>query len=199
MPWSKLDVCNLTFNILNKNSVDDLVNSGEFADSASRAFDLLFPSAISGKSWRFATKIQQLSVLVSPPPIARWSYVLQLPSDYLAAVRTYPAMGFQIFQDKMYANNNIVDLEYRFMPDITHCPVYFIHYLAILMAAWFADAVAEDDNLSKKLMNDAMNQLGEALFTDSQSHPIDAMGLNPMVQARYNGWWDYDRPPANYP
>jgi len=48
-------------------------------------------------------------------------------------------------------------------------------------------------------MNDAMNQLGEALFTDSQSHPIDAMGLNPMVQARYNGWWDYDRPPANYP
>lgn len=197
--WSKLDICNLAFNVLNKNSVDDLVNAGEFADSASRAFDLLYPSTISGKSWRFATKIQQLSVLLTPPPIANWSYVLQLPSDYLAAVRTFPKMTFQIYQDKMYANNNIVDLEYRYLPDPTHCPAYFVHYLALIIAAWFADAVAENDALAQRLEAKAQIQLDEALFTDSQSHPIPAMGNNPIVMSRYGWYDDWDRPPLNGP
>jgi len=195
--WSKLDICNLAFNKLNKNAVDDLVNSGEFADSASRAFDLLLPSAISSKSWRFAVKIQQLSVLIPPPPVARWKYQLQLPADYLSAIRTFPTVDFQIYQDKMYSNNNTIDLEYRFMPDPTHLPSYFVHYFSLLIAAWFADAVAENAALSEKLMNEALMQLGEALFTDSQSHPIHAMGLNPLIQARWGYWYDWDIPPVS--
>lgn len=191
MTWSKLDICNLAFNVLNKNAVDDLTNSGEFANSASRAFDMLYPSTISSKSWRFATKIQQLNVLVTPPPISRWQYMLQLPSDYLSAVRTYPVIDFQIYEDKMYTNNNIVDLEYRFLPDVTTLPAYFVHYFSILIAAWFADAVAENDTLAQKLEAKAMAQLGEALFTDSQSHPIHAMGNNPLIKARYGGWYGY--------
>lgn len=193
--WDKLSICNLSFNVLNKNSVDDLVNAGEFANSASAAFDLLYPSTISSKSWRFATKIQALNVLPVPPPVSRWTYILQLPSDYLAAVRTFPVMNFQIYQDKMYANNNIVDLEYRFLPDPTHLPAYYVHYFVLVIAAWYADAVAENDTLAQKLEAKAQIQLGEALFTDSQSHPIQAMGLNPLVQARLGYWDDWDRSP----
>ena len=199
--WNKLDICNLAFNILNKNAVDDLVNAGEFANSASRAFDLLYPSAISGKSWRFATTTQLLNLLPTPPPVTRWRYQLQLPSNYLAAVRTYPTMDFNLFQDKMYANNRVVNLEYRFLPDPTHLPAYFVHYFAILLAQWFAHAVAEDDALADKLMAQAMSQLGEALFTDSQSHPIHAMGNNPLIQARNGYWygWDIPGPPGGNP
>ena len=195
MPWSKLDIINLAMNKLNKSSVNDLVNSGEFADSASRGYDLLYPSKISGFSWRFATKTVRMSVLVAPPPIDRWTYQLQLPSDYLAAVKTYPVMDFQIFEDKMWANNNIVDLEYRFIPDETQLPAYFVDYFVLVLAAWFADAVAENDALSKSLNSQAQDQLGQSLFTDSQSHPISAIGNNPVIQARYMGWGDYDRPP----
>lgn len=195
MPWSRLDIINLAFNKLNKSSVQDIANAGEFASAADATFDLLYPSAICGKSWRFATKIQRLNVLVTPPPIDRWTYALQLPSDYLAAVRTYPVMNYQIYQDQMYSNNNIVDLEYRYLVDVTHLPVYFVHYLAVLIAAWFADTVAENEKLSSKLSAEAEVQLGEALFTDSQSHPIPAMALNPLVQARQGCWYDYDRPP----
>ena len=31
MPWSKLDICNLAFNKLNKRSVQALADAGEFA------------------------------------------------------------------------------------------------------------------------------------------------------------------------
>lgn len=196
--WDKLGIINLAFNKLNKNAVNDLTASGEFANSASRGFDLLYPSSISGKSWRFASKIQLLNLLVTPPPIDRWKYQLQLPSDYLAAIRTYPTIDFQIYENqRMYTNCQRVSLEYRFLPDPTRLPAYFVHYFALLIAAWYADTVAADEKLSAKLQSEALDQLGEALFTDSQSHPIHAMGLNPLVQARYGGWYGQDDVPGD--
>lgn len=196
--WDELGIINLAFNKLNKSAVNDLTNSGVFASSAKRGFDLLYPSSISGKSWRFASKTQLLNVLVAPPPIARWRYQLQIPSDYLAAIRTYPTIDFQIYQNqRMYTNCKEVTLEYRCLPDVTHLPPYFVHYLALLIAAWYADTVASDEKLSAKLQGEALDQLGEALFTDSQSHPIHAMGLNPLVQARYGGWYDNNDIPGN--
>jgi hypothetical protein len=196
--WDKLAIINLAFNKLNKSSVNDLVNSGVFADSAGKGFDLLYPSVISSKSWRFASKIQLLNVLIAPPPIARWKYQLQIPSDYLAAIRTYPVIDFQIYENQiMYTNCREVSLEYRFLPEVTRLPAYFVHYFSIILAAWYADTVAEDEKLSAKLSAEAQDQLGEALFTDSQSHPIHAMGLNPLVQARYGGWYANDDIPGN--
>jgi hypothetical protein len=200
MTWSKLNICNLAFNKLNKKSVASLANSGEFSDSAEAAFDMLYPSAISGKSWRFATKIATLNVLVAPPPIDWWTYQLQLPSDYLAVVRTYPRMDFQIYENNvMYANNNIVQLEYRFLPDVTRLPAYFVNWFVIELAAWFANAVCEDDNLAKSLRQEALTMLGEALFNDSQSHPIPAMMNNPLIQCRSGLWYQWDRSPMTGP
>jgi len=193
MAWSKLDVINLAFSLLNKSSVGDVVNSGVFADSASRAYELLFPSSISGKSWRFATTSQELNQLVTEPPIDRWQYQYQLPSDYLAAVRTYPRMDFQIYGDKLYSNHNAVVLEYRFQPDITHCPAYYIHYLAYVIAAWYADSVAENEKLAERLLTLSDRQLGEALFTDSQSHPTPSMENNPVILSRMGGWYNDGR------
>lgn len=191
MAWSELDILNLALNKLNKKAVSSVAGAGVFADSAQRAFDLLYPSIISGMSWRFATTIQQLSVLTETPPIDWWHYVLRLPSDYLAAVRTYPKIDFQIYKDeKIYTNVQDVKLEYRFLPEVTRLPAYFVHYLALRIAAWFADAVCEDAKLSAKLEAEALTQLGQALFTDAQSHPTRAMNNNPIIEVRNDGWGD---------
>lgn len=196
LSWTKLDTINLAFNVLNKESVNDLLDSGVFSDAASRTFDLLYQNAIQSKAWRFAVTTQLLDVLPTPPPIQWWTYQLQLPSDYLAAVRTYPPIQYQVYQNNIiYTNNNNVVLEYRRLPDITHCPAYFITWLAVHIAAWFADAVAENDTLAQKLQARALSELGEALFTDSQSHPTPAMYNNPLIQARGQLWYDYDLSP----
>lgn len=182
MAWSKLDIINLAMNKLNKRSVNNIADSGEFSDSANRAFDLLYPSEISGFSWRFATKVQQLSVLIDPPIITRWKYQLKLPSDYLAAVRTYPRVDFQIYEDNViFCNHNILQLEYRFLPDTTRLPAYFVHFFALLLASWFADSVANSDGLSKKLLNEVEVERAKALFTDSQSHPNSAIVSQPII------------------
>lgn len=184
--WTKLDIINLAFNALNKSSVNTLVDSGAFSDSASRAFDMLLPAELSVQSWRFATKTQQLSVLAEAPELPYWTYQLQMPSDYLAAVRIWPKFNFQIYQDKMYCNYNDIILEYRYQVDPLQLPSYFVHYFCIKIAAWFADAVAENDNLANSLEKKAMFELQKALFTDSQSHPIPSIRNNPIVSVRGN-------------
>ena len=194
MPWSKLDIINLAFNVLNKSSVNSVSSAGEFSDAADRAYDMLMPAEIAIQSWRFATKIQGLNLLVDPAPLSWWRYQLQLPSDYLAAVRTYPRFDFQIFGDKIYANAKDIKLEYRYVPNPTALPAYFVHYFVLKLAAWFADAVAQDDNLSRSLEAKSIMELQKALFCDSQSHPTPSMANNPIVGVRsgcYGGNWGY--------
>lgn len=192
---------NLAFNILNKSSVNDLTNSGVFADSANRAFEMLYPAAISSNAWRFATKIQLLNVLPEAPPIPNWRYQMQIPSDYLAAVRVYPRVTFQIYSNNIiYSNTQNMQLEYRFLPDPSFCPAYFVNFFALDMAWWFASAVAQQPALASYLQSQRDSSLQVALFTDSQSHPNDAMTLNPIIQQRYGGWYgQYDIPPAGNP
>lgn len=187
MPWSKLDIINLALNRLNKHSVNTTSAAGEFADSANRTIEMLYPSQIAGFSWRFATVIQQLSVLPDAPAISTWQYVMQLPSNYLAAVRTYPRVAFQIYEDVIYTNFNPLLLEYRFLPDYTHLPAYFVHYFSVLLAAWFADAVANNDSIAKTLANEANTLRGQALFVDSQSHPTPSMVSSPLIDVRGGG------------
>jgi hypothetical protein len=187
MSWTKLDIINLAFNVLNKSSVNSLSEAGEFADSAARAYDLLLPAELSAQSWRFATRTQQLSVMVSPPTLVLWKYQLQLPSDYLSAVRIYPRVNFQIFEDKLFSNSKTIRLEYRFIPDATRLPSYFVHFFTLKLAAWFADAVAQDDGLSNKLEQKANMELQKALFTDSQSHPTPSMRTARIISVRGGG------------
>lgn len=82
--WTKLDMINLAFNVLGKKSINDLMDSSEFSDSANRVFDVLYLKEIAQYDWRFASKIQVLSQNVIPPADPYWQYAYNLPSDYLA-------------------------------------------------------------------------------------------------------------------
>lgn len=199
MAWSKLDILNLAMNILNKSSVNQVIDSGVFADSLDRAFDVLYPTEISGYSWRFATTIQTLDVLVDAPPIQNWRYQMQLPANYLAAVRIYPRVNFQIYANQIiYCNYQGVQLEYRFLPDITHLPAYFVNYFSILLAARYAKTVANNSGLSAELKTEVDQARAQALFIDSQSHPTPRILSRPVIDVRLygapdidynNGWW----------
>ena len=192
MAWSELDIVNIALNILNKKSVDSLSEAGEFADSASRAFDILYPSEIAGFSWRFATKIVQLSQQVDAPPIQNWNYIYLLPSDYLATVRLYPASDFQIYSERqLYSNINSLQMEYRFLPLVTHLPSYFVNYFAMVLAQRFANSVAADGSLSDQLEKKVVDMRGQALFIDSQNHPTPSIVSKPLINARSNGtYWE---------
>lgn len=192
MAWSKLDIINFAFNILNKSSVSDLENSGEFAVVAKTNFDMLYEAEISGFSWRFATKLQELVDTGETPLINQWRYIYYIPNDFLAAVRVYPNSDFQIYNnERLYSNINDLIMEYRYLPDITHLPAYFVQYFSVLLAERFALAVADDSALASKLAQKVVDARGQALFNDSQNHPTPNMFNNPVIRARFSGIYPY--------
>lgn len=197
MAWDKLGIANLTLNILNKKSVNSLDDSGEFSDALNRGINLLYPSELAKNSWRFCVRVQQLSVLVDDPPLDEWKYQMQLPADYLALVRLHPHVDFQIYGKRIYANNNDLKLEYRYLLDYDQLPDYFVHYFALKLANWYASAVANDASLAEEIMKMMREARAEALFADGQSHPSRPIQSSPMISVRGSGYpRDVDWPPS---
>lgn len=187
MAWTKLDMINLAANLLGKRSFNQVELGGEFADSVDSAFDLLYPVEISSYDWRFATKIQVLSKTVNEPPDPIYLFEYNLPSDYLALRRLIPNENrFQIYEKQLWSNVDELKIEYRFLPNPSQCPSYFVKYFAKLLAAWFAKTVAEDSGLSAKLEKELVSEKGMAMYIDAQSRPTTALFQNPVIDARYN-------------
>lgn len=187
LAWTKLDYINLAMNVLGKKSVASIEDSGEFADSAKRAFDLLYPKEIAQYDWRFATKIEVLSQLVTAPPDPMYTLAYNLPSDYLSLRRLHPATTFfQIYQKELWTNVNNLKMEYRFLPDPSQCPSYFVNYFVLVLAKWFAKSVAEDSRLANELANEIRIEKGTAMYVDAQSRPTHRLFQNPVIDARFN-------------
>lgn len=188
LSWTKLEILNLTLNLLGKKSVNSIQDAGEFSDSAGRAFDLLYPKEIAQYDWRFASKIEVLSQLVTPPPDPFYQYAYNLPSDYLALRKTFPSVRFQIYERQLWSNADQMKIEYRFMPDPTQCPAYFVNYFVLVLAKWFAKSVAEDSGLAAELSREILFEKGTAMSIDAQSRPGERLFDNPVITARYNYW-----------
>lgn len=186
--WTKLDIINLAFNLLGKKSVNDVIDSGEFADSANRAFDVLYQKEIAQYDWRFASKIQVLSQNVTPPADPYWQYAYNLPSDYLALRRPMPRVRWQIYEKQLWCNSTTMMIEYRFGIDPSQCPVYFVNYFAMVLARWYAKSVAEDSNLAANIAKDLYIEKGTAMATDAQSRPNERLFDNPVINCRQNYW-----------
>lgn len=186
--WTKLDIINLAFNLLGKKSVNDVVDSGEFADSANRAFDVLYLKELAQYDWRFASKIQVLSQNVTPPDDPVWLYSYNLPSDYLALRRTMPRVRWQIYQKQLWTNADSMKIEYRFGIDPSQCPSYFVNYFAMVLTRWYAKSVAEDSNLAANIAKDLYVEKGTAMAIDAQSRPGERLFDNPVIDCRQNYW-----------
>ena len=197
MAWSKLDIINLAANVLGKRSFNDVIDSGEFADSASKAFDLLYPVELGGNDWRFATKIQILSKTLDTPGDPYYQFAYNMPSDYLALRRTFPICRFQLYQDQLWTNVDGLKMEYRFEPDPTQCPAYFVKFFSLLLAQWYAKSVAEDSGLSEVLKTEAFMAKATGMFIDAQSRPTTPLFQNPVTSVRYS-WYDGQRYNGSY-
>jgi hypothetical protein len=152
---------------------------------AEKAFDILYPKILSEYDWRFATKIIQLSRLVETPIIDEWKYAYQLPADYLVGVRTYPLSPFQIYEDKIYSNNEELKLEYRFPVNITKAPQYFVFAMIYALSEYLALPFAEKVEYLQAFQSLNNPTMRKAIFLESQAHPGSPIASHPFINVRY--------------
>jgi len=190
MAFTKVQIVSRAFTLIGKGSVISLDNPDPLVQSASDNFDMMYESSLCDANWRFATGIQQLSLLNESPVVDRWKYIYALPSNFLKFINIYPrTYDFELYANKkLYTNsNNPKWMEFIFQPDITLVPSYFSRYLIWELAAFLATSNAQVKDLTNYLDSKAAYFKAVAMANDAQNRPQTALQSNPLSEVRYVG------------
>ena len=153
----------------------------------------MLADVLSKGFWHFATKLQVLPQLVTPPIVSDWQYAYSLPGDYLKLIRLFPQnYAFEIFAGGLlFSNVNGLVIEYQYLVEPTALPPYFNEYFFTYIAAYLAKANAQNSGLSKVLTNEAAILYSQALAADSQNRPQTPIMSRPVITNRFVGTYIY--------
>jgi hypothetical protein len=148
-----IDICNVALIRLG----NDIITGFDDGDKG-RACSIVYPSVkkmlLTMHPWRFATGKRQLSRLTASPT-NEWLYAYQLPSDLIAGpwavfnstdTGINPFMDWEIFEDKLYSNSEIIVIDYRY--DVTEgkFPGWFQPLVELALCAALAPQLTGDEN-----------------------------------------------------
>lgn len=188
MAFTKVQIISQVGIALSNGPVNDLLSKEPFVVNAVAAYDLISESILAQHNLRFATRAQQLNVLVGIPILKEWRFILELPADYLAMDRVEPNVNYEIFENKqMYTNIDDLIAVYRFVPDVSRFPVYFVEYLIYAIAKHLAISTAQKEAFEVVYTAERERSLAAALFTDAQSHPNRGIVDAPFITVRRGG------------
>lgn len=172
---SEVQIISDAFILLGKQPVSSpSTDNPEFA-AASDIYDRLLPAVLTMHTWRFAVKNMQLSESTETSPFDRWSTVFLMPAEQLISFRTDPIIDYEIFENKLYTNENSVKLEFVFRASEGTFPPYFTRLMTFQLAADIAMTVTQDVSIAQYWEKKAEQQSLLARYLDSTVMP------NPVV------------------
>ena len=185
---TRVQIISNSLTLLGQKPIISLDNQNSITSAAEQAYDFLLPLILSTGQWRFCTKIAQLLQLVEVPPTqTNWSFIYQLPADYLKLYRLYPHnYAYEIYgQRQMYSNvRGPLFLEYQYQPPEGELPYYFCAYLIYRIGEYLAISNAQDVQFSTKLAGDMGIAMSQALAADAMNRPNVPMISQPIISER---------------
>lgn len=169
--------------LIGHGTIASFTEGGAGAEVASNLYTTTFENLLTLHRWRFATAKRDLNRLTSTP-LNEWSYAFTLPSDYLIAIKVYPDVDYEIYENKLYANVTTVALDYIFKPDESRLPPYFVKLMEFHLAAQFAIPVTDNSTKAEEYRKMYEDQLRRAKFIDSQARPNAPIVDSPFIEVR---------------
>ena len=189
MALTKVQIISNALAQLGHAPVVSLIDQDELVVAAEQAFDMLLPSVLSAKNWRFASKIEQLSLLVETPP-QPYLYVYQLPSGWLKTLSVWPnTYDWDIFNgNKIYTfNQGPWYMQFIYQPDVSALPYYFTDYFAQEIAARLCLSNAEKTDYAAAIISERNRLLAIAHGVDTLNRPQFTQVDFPVLGKRYIG------------
>ena len=180
---TSIEVCSNALNLIGHGSIASFTEGGAGANIANALYETTYKDLLSQHRWRFASAKTTLAQLVATPANT-WSYAYQLPVNYIIATSIYPNAPYEIYEDKLYTNSSVVDLDYIYKAAESTMPAYFQRVLEYLLASVFAIAITDNSSKAEEYRRMYDYNLRRARFTDSQSRPTTAIVDSPFVEAR---------------
>lgn len=159
MSESKFDLCSRALQRVGCKAITSFEDNTTESIVAGREYDPLLEAKLCGPPrWRFASKQFALN-LVDDEPLARWSYVWQVPADCLALHAVTDGqvpVPFDRYGDKIYADfNEGLVADYTYRPDESLFPAYFREGLVVELSAKFALAIKRNSSMAADLRGEA--------------------------------------------
>lgn len=169
--------------LIGHSTINSFSDAGAGARAASNLYTTVYEDAITSYPWRFSMGKVSLSRLVDTP-LNEWTYAFQLPGDLLLTYRTYPNSVFEIYEDKLYSNQETIEIDYWFKPSETSLPPYFVKYMQYLLAAEFSISVTDNRSLAEAFTTKAGSQMLVAQNRDAQGRTNNAIESAPFLEVR---------------
>ncbi len=169
--------------LIGHNTINSFSDVGAGAKAASNLYQTVYEDAITAYPWRFAIGKATLSKLVATP-LNEWKNAFQTPSDLLLTYRTYPRSTFEVYEDKIYSDQETLEIDYWFKPQETNLPPYFVKYMQYLLASEFAISVTDNRTLAETYNAKATQQGMIAMNRDSQGRTNNAIQSAPFLEVR---------------
>ena len=165
------------------NEINSFSDAGAGAKIASNIYNIIYENELTIHPWRFAIGKVALSQLVAAP-LNEWERAYQLPGDLLTVIQVYPRTEFELYEDKLYANVDTVEIDYLFKPTETTLPPYFVKLMELRLASEFAVSVTHNRTLAETYKIMADEQFLLATNTDSRQRPNVAISSSPFTEVR---------------
>jgi len=169
--------------LIGHETINSFTDAGAGAKAAANLYATVYEDAITSYPWRFAMGKVTLSKLVAAP-LNEWTNAFQLPANLLLTYRTYPRSPFEIYEDKLYSDQETIEIDYWFKPEETTLPPYFVKYMQYSLAAEFAISVTDNRSLAESFTNMADRQRLVAMNRDSQGRTNNAIESAPFIEVR---------------
>lgn len=195
MMESKVSIISQALNLLGLDPIND-ISGFPGNNPAYNAANVWYETILTGllsesQPWRFAMVSRQLGLLTESPPDSRWTYMLQIPSDpnyivnYLVHDGTGLKIPYNIYRDKVYADTQVVWMDYIFKPDPHEFPAYFVKLIIFELATVLGMPITQKIDIARTWSTEAKNQKLIARAADSVQTPSRKMPAGPLYNAHF--------------
>lgn len=153
------------------------------AQVGSNLFEMILENELQSNPWRFCAKKAALSRL-NVTLLNQFKYAFQIPSDCLLPRFVYPATTYEIYGDRVYANQLTVEMDYTFKPEIAAIPAYFSMLLTYALARDMIKPITSDKGAAQIMQQKYVLQRDRAMYADAQGRPASSVADSPFVNVR---------------
>jgi len=180
---SKIDMASNALLLLGDAPIASLDEDGAGAQVMSNIYEPTYLGLISQNIWGFARKQAELSQNVASP-LFDYQYSYTLPADQLRLIALASRFEYQVYENKLYTDDNAAKIDYIVRPDEGNLPPYFVELMQLQLAANAAMAVTDRANLAAEMQGRARNQYLIAMGADAQNDTNIAIKSSPFIEVR---------------
>jgi len=185
---TRVEIMNLGLRGLGALSIASPTEDSENARRMSAIYDMELKAMLRLHPWSFAKKESALAQLVETPTLTEYTYVYQLPADFVKLLQTDVednGYSHKIKGRKLYSNATAVNIGYiYFIEDTATFDDSFADAFAARLAAHLAYAITGDKDVAKIAIALATQKLNEAKNLNAQEITPDQPTNDTWINSR---------------